>query len=285
MALLNRISFTSRGGGRPRVFDRKASGNSKMQRPQQVVKNIFAAAGLDLRRKSSDAPASSYHNFDYETDETFKSIFREGVKASGSVHDPEVVHQRLYNTVQFFRYTLDLTGDMAECGAFQGLSSYLFCNYLRLSKSDFDGRGYHIFDSFEGLSEPGDEDRSTANDDAIMSKYQRAGAFHGSLETVKATLRDFPAIEYHRGWIPESFAEVSERNYKFVHVDLDLYEPIKGAVEYFYPRMVKGGIIVIDEYAIPRWPGARKAVDEFCAANNLLAPVGLTTGNGVMIKK
>ncbi len=92
-------------------------------------------------------------------------------------------------------------------------------------------------------------------------------------------------IQYHPGWIPESLSSVPDRTYKFVHVDLDLYEPIKGAVEYFYPRMVKGGIIVIDEYAIPRWPGARKAVDEFCQVNHLMTPVPLTTGNGVMIKK
>lgn len=255
-----------------------------MGRPQQVVKKIFAAAGLDLRRKTSATPAG-YYRLGFETDETFKSIFRAGVKASGSAHDPEVVHQRLYNAVQFLRNTLDLDGCVAECGAFQGLSSYLFCNYVRLAHPDFDGRGYHIFDSFEGLSEPGQEDLTSEETGAIISEYHRVGAFRGSLETVKATLRDFPEIEYHRGWIPESFVGIPEKTYKFVHLDLDLYEPIKGSVEYFYPRMVKGGILVIDEYALPRWPGARKAVNEFCQANNLITPVALTTGNGVMIKK
>jgi hypothetical protein len=61
--------------------------------------------------------------------------------------------------------------------------------------------------------------------------------------------------------IPKSFASAAERIYKFVHLDLD--EPIKGAVEYFYPRMVKGGVIDIDEYGIPRWPGARRLLTSF----------------------
>jgi hypothetical protein len=105
------------------------------------------------------------------------------------------------------------------------------------------------------------------------------------LEVVKATLSDFPSIAYHQGWIPQSFAAVEECEYKFVHLDLDLYEPIKGGLEYFYPRMVRGGAIVVDEYAIPRWPGAKKAVDEYCTENDLAPAISLTTGNGVLIKK
>src|SRR5262245_61157406 len=118
-----------------------------MNRPKRAVKKIFAAAGLDLRKLGSATPRATVSgNFGFEIDGTFKSIFREGVKASASTHDPEVVHQRLYNAVQFLRYILDLDGEVAECGAFQGLSSYLFCSYLRLACPDFDGRGYHIFD-------------------------------------------------------------------------------------------------------------------------------------------
>ena len=260
-----------------------------MQQAKKVVKKIFRTAGLEVARAAPPQPAvkpTGFFNYDFETDETFKSIFREGVRLSGSAHDPEVVHQRMYNSVQFLKHTMDLDGDVAECGAFRGLSSYLFCNYVRLVNPEFKGEGYHIFDSFEGLSEPKAEDAIASSDYGEMGTYcQGRGAFLGTLGVVKATLRDYPKIEYHQGWIPESFAGIPERQYRFVHVDLDLYEPIKGAIEYFYPRMMKAGVIVIDEYAIPRWPGARKAVDEYCAKHGLATPVSLTTGNGALIKK
>lgn len=258
-----------------------------MSRAKEALKQVFRAAGLEVTRSSPrlDPPsAPPPKRFYFETDETFKSIFREGVKRSESTHDPEVVHQRLYNALQFLRYAVGLDGDVAECGAFKGLSSFVFCNYIRLASSEFDGGGYHIFDSFEGLSEPSTQDVSEQGAATIDEKFQKAGAFHGSLETVKSTLRDFPRIEYHRGWIPQSFEGIPEKQYKFVHLDLDLYEPIKGSVEYFYPRMVKGGVIVIDEYGFPRWPGARKAVDEYCNDHGI-TPLSLTTGNGVLIKK
>jgi len=256
-----------------------------MSQVKKAVKRIFRVAGFEVARLSQP-PGPSPKNYYFETDETFKSIFREAVKASESTHDPEVVHQRLYNAVQFLRYALDLDGDVAECGSFKGLSSYLFCNYIRLVNPDFSGQGYHIFDSFQGLSEPTEQDAISNQEDGVVgAACQPAGAFQGTLETVKATLRDYSLIEYHAGWIPDSFAGIPERNYKFVHLDLDLYEPIKGAVEYFYPRMVKGGVIVIDEYGFPRWPGAQKAVDEFCHEHKVTTPVSLTTGNGVLIKK
>ena len=249
------------------------------------MKKVFQTIGLDVR-KTPVPSQKKYFNYHFETDETFKVIFRQGVEASGSPHDPEVVHQRMYNAVQFLRHTLDLDGDVAECGAFRGLSSFMFCNYIRMAQPDFTGAGYHIFDSFEGLSKPVEQDAISSSAYGEPGSHCRgSGAFLGTLEMVKATLHDYPMIDYHPGWIPESLAGIPERRYKFVHLDLDLYEPTKGAIKYFYPRLTKAGIIVIDEYAIPRWPGARKAVDEFCMEHDVITPVSLTTGNGALIKK
>lgn len=257
---------------------------------KKTVKKVFRSAGLEVTRITTPAPpapnATPHFNYDFETDETFKSIFREGVRRSASTHDPNLVHQRLYNTVQFLKHTMDLEGHVAECGVFRGLSSFVFCNFIRLFNPPFDGRQYHIFDSFEGLSEPTEADAISRSEYGEMGTHcQPRGAFSGALEVVKATLSDYPAIEYHRGWIPESFSGIADHQYKFVHLDLDLYEPIKGGLEYFYPRMVQGGAIVVDEYAIPRWPGARRAVDEYCSEHGLAPAVSLTTGNGVLIKK
>ena len=258
-----------------------------MEQAKKAVKKIFRSAGLEVSRAPTQpAEAKNFFDYDFETDETFKAIFREGVRLSGSTHNPEVVHQRMYNTVQFLKHTMDVEGDFAECGAFRGLTSFLFCNYIRLANPGFKGEGYHIFDSFEGLSDPKPEDVISSSLYGEMGTYREGrGAFHGTLEVVRNTLRDYPLIEFHPGWIPESLVGIPERQYRFVHLDLDLYEPIKGAIEYFYPRLSRGGVIVIDEYAVPRWPGAKRAVDEFCARHHLITPVSLTTGNGALFKK
>jgi len=259
-----------------------------MNEVKRAVKRVFQSAGLEVTRIAPPQvnETSQYFNYDFESDEQFKLIFRAGVIRSASRHDPNVVHQRLYNTVQFLKHTMDLKGNVAECGAFRGLSSFVFCNYIRMFSPDFDGRDYHIFDSFEGLSEPKEQDAISRSEyGKLGAHYESRGAFSGPMNVVKATLSDYPAIEYHPGWIPESFSTVKDREYKFVHVDLDLYEPTKGAIEYFYPRLIESGVIVIDEYAIPRWPGAKRAVDEYCSIHSLAPAISLTTGNGVLIKK
>jgi len=67
-----------------------------------------------------------------------------------------------------------------------------------------------------------------------------------------------------KGWIPDSFGEEhAGRAYAFVHLDVDLYEPTKASLEFFYARMPQGGVIVVDDYASATFPGARLAVEEF----------------------
>jgi O-methyltransferase len=68
-----------------------------------------------------------------------------------------------------------------------------------------------------------------------------------------------------------------------VHVDVDLYEPTRACLEYFYPRMAAGGIILCDDYGTPAFPGARRAWLEFCEGAKL-GFIALPTGQSVLVK-
>jgi hypothetical protein len=197
-------------------------------------------------------------------DAGYDSMYQAGLQASGTGITPLQRRDRFYSLVQLFRQTLAFDGMTAECGCFRGLSSYLLCSALKQSAAAFDGGGYRIFDSFAGLSAPRPEDALVghgAQADRLRS-MTRAGNFAASLDKVKAALSAFPRIEYFPGWIPAAFPREPEAQYRFVHVDVDVYQPTRDSIEYFYPRLVAGGIIVCDDY---NWPGARKAVDEVCA--------------------
>lgn len=142
-----------------------------------------------------------------------------------------------------------LPGDTAECGVFHGASSWFICKHF-----DGSGKVHHCFDSFEGISEPGSAD----------GDYWRRGDSRTSEERTRATLAGFQ-VELHRGWIPERFGEVADRRFCFVHVDVLLYEPTRDSVEFFYSRMVPGGVMLFDDYGSEMSPGAAKAIDEFVA--------------------
>lgn len=166
--------------------------------------------------------------------------------------------------VEHVRQIAALQGDIVECGCFRGLSSWMICQTLREEFGPYDGSGFHIFDSFEGLSVPVEEDtlQPDMKDHERLASMMTPGRFACSEEIVRQNLGAFPGIQYHPGWLPQSLQGQAERRYRFVHLDVDLYEPTLGALDYFYPRLVPGGMILSDDYG---WPGSRKAFDEFAA--------------------
>ena len=150
-----------------------------------------------------------------------------------------------------------LPGCTAECGVFKGASSYLIVAATRTAYSL-----HYCFDSFQGLSTPQKEDFVPEKDDA----YWMAGKFAIDLEYVTRALDAFRYdIAILPGWIPTRFAEVTAERFSFVHIDVDFFEPTRDSIAFFYPRMIKGGIVLFDDYDSPRCPGARKAIDAFLA--------------------
>ena len=168
------------------------------------------------------------------------------------------ITQRLYNLAQMVEFTSGVPGLVGECGCYRGLSSYLLSRYLQAEEPSYDGASLHVFDSFQGLSPLGDHD--TKRDPRVA-----AGMFAASLGEVRQTLADFPGITYHPGWIPESLTGAPDGPYRLVHVDLDLHDPTRAALEFFYPRLAPGGALVCDDFGSVRWPGARTAVEGFCS--------------------
>jgi len=165
--------------------------------------------------------------------------------------------KRFAKLMEVFDSVRALDGAIAECGCLRGLSSFALASRARDHDAAFNGEGFHIFDSFAGLSEPVASD--LANVDLRVAPNMKGGSFAASLELVRGNLADFPRIRFYPGWIPERFAEVSHLSFRFLNLDVDLYEPTKASIAFFYPRLVPGGLIVSDDY---NWPGCRMAIEE-----------------------
>ena len=179
--------------------------------------------------------------------------------------------QRRFAVLQLARLVAGVPGDTAECGVFRGAGSRLILAATAIGPGG--PREHHVFDSFEGLSEPGSEDGA----------YWRRGDLSCSLDAVRRNLADHPGVRYHPGWIPEKFAEVADRRFAFVHVDVDLHEPTRDSIAFFYPRLSPGGILVCDDYGFTTCPGATRAADELLAGRPERF-VSLPDGGGFLVK-
>lgn len=104
-----------------------------------------------------------------------------------------------------------------------------------------------LFDSFQGLPESTLQDGRPSEPTRFTAKYEEELWILGTV---------------YSGWIPYSFAGLEQSKIALAHIDLDLYQGTKDALAFVYPRLVPGGMIVVDDYG-SAWSGVTKAVDEF----------------------
>ena len=189
-----------------------------------------------------------------------------------------------YFLARYFLHAMELDGAYAECGVHRGTSALFLCRAAQTRRAGYAGEGLHLVDSFEGISRPSDEDYFDARggDGSVVRANVPQGSLSSSIEEARSTLRDFPAASIHQGWIPGVFGKLPETRWAFVHIDVDLYEPTRDCLEYFFPRLCTGGVIICDDYVAPLFPGAQRAWDRFCEERNLPFVV-LDTGQSVIL--
>ena len=169
---------------------------------------------------------------------------------------------------QMASHASTLDGDFLEAGVFQGGTAKM----LRML-AEKTGKQLHLFDSFEGMEVT----------DAQLDRHTSGDFADTSLEGVQRTVGKADHVHFHKGWIPNTFDAVQGERFCFAHVDLDLYQGVRDSLEFLYPRMPTGGVIISDDYGFASCPGARKAIDEFLL-DKPEKPLAMLTGQALIIK-
>ncbi|ECQ7706092.1 methyltransferase, partial [Campylobacter lari] len=137
----------------------------------------------------------------------------------------------------------------------------------RIFKNDI----FYLFDTFEGFNE------KDINEEIGLAKQANINDFSNtSLNFVKKQMPYLDKCCFVEGYFPETIVKIpQDEKFKFVNIDMDLYQPILEGLVYFYPKLVKDGVILIHDYFHPYYTGAKRAVDEFCKNNNIeIVPIG-----------
>lgn len=173
-----------------------------------------------------------------------------------------------------------IDGHVAEAGVFRGFFSSLI-------NEMFPNKNLYLFDTFEGF-----DDRDMENDfrGTGMVTDKNGFAYREFKDTsVNLVLSNMPHPEkciVKKGYFPDTTFEIDE-NIKFalVSLDMDLYGPIYEGLKWFYPRMEKGGYILIHDYNNKSCIGVKEAVDQFCEENLLnFIPIADYCGSVVITK-
>ena len=154
-------------------------------------------------------------------------------------------------------YDKGIEGDVAEAGVFRG-------DFSKVINGCFPDRNCYLFDTFEGFD----------NRDIDDSVHKNESYQYTNVELVLAKLPHKEKCFIRKGYFPDTF-DMFANSFCFVNLDLDLYNPIKAGLELFYPRLVPGGIVLVHDFFNPYYPGVKKAVEEFCTTQNIVAfPIG-----------
>ncbi len=153
----------------------------------------------------------------------------------------------------------EVPGAVVEVGSHSGSTAA----FLQMIIDHFDtSRELHVYDSFEGMPEPGPED-------AYLIKGDRAA----TVDDLKKTFAHYgvKVPEIHRGWFHETLPAGLPQTIAFAYLDGDFYDSITVSLEHVWPRLSPGGLVLVDDYAdlecSPRaWaklPGVKLACDDF----------------------
>lgn len=155
-----------------------------------------------------------------------------------------MTNDEAYKIIMATRNSKKVPGDIAEVGVYKGGTAKLICE----EKGE---KSLHLFDTFEGLPEIKDIDKSK----------HRKGQYPSNYYEVKKYLKNYPKVNFYQGIFPSTADQVKDKKFSFVHLDVDIYESTLEALKFFFPRMSKGGVIISHDYVMA--PGVRKAFDEF----------------------
>ena len=198
-------------------------------------------------------------------DTDFRKIFNSPEYQKNSLLD----FSRAYFIYQCLKNLETVEGSIAECGTYKGGSAYLMASTVKNSPK------IHLFDTFEGMP-----DIITQHD-----THRKGDLKDTSFEGVSALMQPFKNINIHQGLFSDSFKLIDpNEKFKFVHCDADIYQSVQDTNEFFYSRLVKGGMMVYDDYGWASTKGAQKAVLDFFKDKKEY-PIYLPTRQAVIIKQ
>ena len=148
----------------------------------------------------------------------------------------------LYSSVKAVK---NLSGSMAEVGVYRGGSAKLIAE----NKND---KNFYLFDTFEGLPK-------TTQKDEVKAGWLS----NTSLDSVKQYLSNYENLFFYVGYFPQTARNLTSEKFCLVHLDTDLYQSTLDSLEFFWPKMVKGGRIISHDYNASNIGGVKQAFKEF----------------------
>lgn len=151
----------------------------------------------------------------------------------------------------------------AEVGVFRG-------EFAKDINKHFNQSKLYLFDTFDGF-----DDKDLKDEDEEAKNLGKGHFCNTSVELVMQKMTNASKVIVRKGYFPDTAVGLDDEKFCFVSLDADLYEPIKAGLEFFYPKMISGGVILVQDYYDEIFTGVKKAVNEFAKKHKIFfVPIG-----------
>lgn len=231
----------------------------------RLVKRLAHACGIEVSRYYPEGKVPADMSVDFA--ETYAKVRAYTMTSA----------ERVFSLCEAVKYIAinKIEGDIVECGVWKGGSMMAVADTL-IKHNDVQ-RHLYLFDTFEGMSEPTDKDVDIAGVSAgyLMEHSDKnkdeSVWCNAPLDGVKDVLGSsgYPKDQVHfvKGMVETTIPEHAPQKIALLRLDTDWFESTRHELEHLFPRLVKGGVLIIDDYG--HWQGARRAVDEYISRNNI----------------
>lgn len=166
-----------------------------------------------------------------------------------------------------------IPGDFVECGVNKGGFTQSILEYIDL---DLLGKKYYLFDTFNGF----DKHQLDAVEEKLAAHYSYPDCF----AEVKDRFEKIPFINIVRGSVPRTLPGAGIKNVAFLSIDMNCVEPEIAAVEFFWPLLSTGGLIILDDYGFTLHQAQKEAFNKWSYTIGVDI-LELPTGQGLIIKQ
>ena len=232
---------------------------------QLAAANERATAAV-ARERAARKPKPPRPEFPADVDEQAREVIRAVQPYTMTSMD------KLFGLISATRYLArnDIPGAVVECGVWRGGSMHAVARTLL--SVDETSRHLYLFDTFQGMPPPSDKD--VRHDGSSAAELLEARSRKSNIWAV-ATLDDvkegfaqlaYPAGQVHfvEGLVEDTVPDNAPEQIALLRLDTDWYESTRHELEHLYPRLVSGGVLIVDDYGY--WRGSKQAMDEFLDA-------------------
>lgn len=215
---------------------------------------------------------TTIHNNGFMLEPDFIRAEQAGVATGSWSH----IHWRVHTILWAASHCKDIEGDFVECGTNKGGLAKAVCEYLDFATVN---KTFYLLDTFQGL----DEDLMKEEEKSGGKKEFFRSAYSDCYEQVKNTFSSIPNVKIIRGSVPGTLAQVPSARIAFLSIDMNNVNPEIAALDYFWDKLSKGGIIVLDDYAYVTYHLQYEAHNNWAKQKGIKI-LSLPTGQGLIIK-